>query len=272
VLAARIAGLAEVPVLVGHRPTSDAEKLVLQLAENLVREDLTVPDAARALARLKELRPADWLDVARLHGIARRRAYQYLEHLKDPVELQQALIRGDIAEGHAEELRRVPPARLPSLLAEVVSNSLSVSNTRRLIAGDKDAQLDRDERAGETANPPSAELERDAVPRANGTTAGLVADIIAGSVVSRGEDTRPTGAGLRKDKARRERSRRLRLRLERIAAELRNMHVEEVSTELMAVPEIIVQARAARESLDRFIALLERVKLDQAGAMEVPRL
>jgi hypothetical protein len=48
------------------------------------------------------------------------------------------------------------------------------------------------------------------------------------------------------------------------------MHVEEVGTELTALPEIIVQARTARDSLDRFIALLERVRLDQAGAMEEP--
>ena len=48
-IAARRAGLTHAPVLVEHRPTSDADKLVLQLAENLVREDLTVPDEQRDL-------------------------------------------------------------------------------------------------------------------------------------------------------------------------------------------------------------------------------
>jgi hypothetical protein len=38
------------------------------------------------------------------------------------------------------------------------------------------------------------------------------------------------------------------------------------------LPEIIVRARQARDSLDAFINLLERVQLDQAGAMESPSL
>jgi hypothetical protein len=75
---------------------------------------------------------------------------------------------------------------------------------------------------------------------------------------------------LQDQKRRRERSRNLRLRLERIAGELRNMHLEEVTAELTNLPEIIVQAKQARESLDSFIALLQRVQLDAAGPMEPP--
>jgi len=71
-------------------------------------------------------------------------------------------------------------------------------------------------------------------------------------------------------KERRDRSRRLRQRLERISMELRNMHLEEVTAEYTALPEIIVQARQARDSLDAFIGLLERVQLDDAGEMERP--
>ncbi|MGH2346564.1 MAG: ParB/RepB/Spo0J family partition protein, partial [Chloroflexota bacterium] len=133
-IAAARAGLAEVPVLVERRPGTEGDKLVLQLAENLVREDLTVPEAAHALARLRELRPGDWLEVARRHGIGRRRAYQYLEHLKDATPLRQALEQGAVSEGHAEELRRAPEDRLPFLLSEVMSHGLSVSDTRKLIA------------------------------------------------------------------------------------------------------------------------------------------
>jgi hypothetical protein len=80
------------------------------------------------------------------------------------------------------------------------------------------------------------------------------------------------GAAIVEEKARRERTRRLRQRLENIARELRNMHMEEVTAEYTQLPEIIVQARQARESLDAFIDLLERIQLDQAGAMESPVL
>ncbi len=143
-IAAGRAGLAQVPVLVERRPGTEGDKLVLQLAENLVREDLTVPEAAHALARLRELRPGDWLEVARRHGIGRRRAYQYLEHLKDVTPLREALEQGTVSEGHAEELRRAPEGRVPFLLHEVVTHGLSVGNTRKLIAAER-AEAEREE-------------------------------------------------------------------------------------------------------------------------------
>ncbi len=260
-LAARIAAFTHVPVLVEHRPTSDADKLVLQLVENLVREDLTVPDAARALARLRELRPSDWLDVARQHGIGRRRAYQYLEHLSDLPVLQQALRDNEISEGHAAELRRVPADRVPELLHEVIDNSLSVANTRRLIAGAKSEA---------PAPSPVPETEANALGEPQRGTRSGSATVEAGAVADLLPSGRPeaglSGGDLRREKARRERTRRLRLRLERIAAELRNVHMDEVATDLDDLPEIIAQARAARISLDSFIALLERIRLDQAEA------
>jgi len=299
-LAARLAGLTHVPALVDHRPTSDAAKLVLQLTENLVREDLTVPDAAHALARLRELLPLEWLEVARRHGIGRRRAYQYLEHLKDPPVLQEALIQGSITEGHAEELRRVPKGRLEAVLADVVVNGLSVADTRRFIAesrgdwslggtavadaGGSMPVLPGLPELGAAAPQPEVadSLGRgaQAQPREGSAPAsadGPVADVpseqaLAGEVAdvmtAAAEPGSSGAARLRVARSRRERSRRLRLRLERIDAELRNVHVEEVTTDLDQLPEIIAQARETRVGLDRFIALLERVQLDKAGSME----
>jgi ParB family transcriptional regulator, chromosome partitioning protein len=274
-LAARIAGLTEVPVLVEHRPVSDGDKLILQLAENLVREGLTTPDAARALARLKELQPTDWLEVARKHGINRRRAYQYLEYLTDPEPLREALDRGAIADGHAQELRRVSPVVLTVLLDEVIANNLSVQDTRRLIAADTLAKPARARTASvENLDPPAVKLMPDRPPfsASHGIAAGTIADVIKpASSSSTAASTVPSpGAALRDEKLRRDRTRRLRARLERIASELRNMHVEEVAGELTALPEIIVQAREARDSLDQFINLLERVRMDRAGEMELP--
>jgi ParB family chromosome partitioning protein len=263
-LAARIAGLTQVPVLVERRPSSDADRLVLQLTENLVREDLTVPEAAQALARLKDLRPSDWLEVARRHGIGRRRAYQYLEHLKDAPPLQEALVRGEVSEGHAEELRRVATERLPELLNEVVRHHLSVADTRRLIAARRD-EIDREEESP-TESRQIQEGVAERGDQADDVYAGHVAMTMEGAEIP--GSGRASGARLREARARRERSRRLRLRLERISAELRSVHLDEVTMDLSALPEIIVQARQARASLDRFIALLERIKLDQAGNMD----
>ncbi len=267
-IAARAAGLTHAPVLVEHRPTSDAEKLVLQLAENLVREDLTVPEAARALSRLRELRPSDWLEVARQHGIGRRRAYQYLEHLSDPPILQRALAGNAISEGHAAELRRIPVDRLPDMLREVIENHLSVANTRLLIAATKAVAPTPSpgtsaalvEPAGTRVDEPSDDLLSDA------PSAGEIAEVLRPESAAWSKAV--SGTDIRRDKARRERMRRLRLRLERIASELRNAHVDEIAADLDALPEIIIQAREARAGLDRFIALLERVRLDRAEPNE----
>jgi ParB family chromosome partitioning protein len=274
-IAAGRAGLARVPVLVERRPGTEGDKLVLQLAENLVREDLTVPEAARALARLRQLRPKDWLEVARRHGIGRRRAYQYLEHLHDAPPLQAALEAGAISEGHAEELRRAPDERISFLLEEVVTHGLSVSDTRKLIAAER---MVTPPPAGQPTPASDLKPEPPPVPSTQPTTrrqplgpmAGAVADTMAAEAPVLPSAPLSPGAALHEEKRRRERSRRLRVRLERIASELRNMHLNEVASELTALPEIILQARQARDSLDSFISLLERVQLDKAEAMEQP--
>jgi ParB/RepB/Spo0J family partition protein len=278
--AAQRAGMTHVPVLVERRPTSETDKLVLQLAENLVREDLTAPEAARALGRLKELRPKDWLEVAARHGFGRRRAYQYLDLLDDPAPLRQAVERGAIAAGHAEELRRVALERLPHLLDEVVAHGLSVADTRRLIAADRAQEQEqrsarqvlRATSAAPAADPPPATEQptAPAPPMGRGPTAGAVADTIQAATQAVPPLPSPAspGAAVVEEKERRKRARHLRARLERISRELRNMHLEEVTAELPQLPEIIVQARQARDHLDALIALLERVQLDGAGAAD----
>lgn len=307
-LAATRAGLPVVPVLVERRPSSEGDKLVLQLAENLVREDLTVPDAARALARLKELRPDDWVEVARRHGINRRRAYQYLQFHESPRLLREAVEVGRISDGHLQELRRVPPERLSMLLDEVVSHGLSVADTRRLIAAERQTTahppVERTQRATLEPSDDTEQISAEVPPtvpnvmvdpppftagmpvapaQGRGATAGAIATamsdntdnaLLAPSPSSAGLSRVPPalspGAALHEQKTRRDRSRRLRLRLKHIAGELRNMHLEEVTAELTNLPDIILQARQARDSLDSFIALLERVQLDTAGPMELP--
>lgn len=266
--AAHLAGLREVPVLLERRPTSESEKLVLQLAENLVREDLTPLEAAAALARLKELRPSDWDHVALRHGIGKRRAYQLIELLDDPPAIRGALERGEIREGHAAELRRVAPAQQARLLDEVVAHGLSVADTRKLKASIRDSA---------DLAPPLAEVAPPSSDRAEPTgdpLAGRIADLIGTATLVVSEPAHAQvrgGAVLVEEKQRRDRSRRLRQRLEHIASELRNVHTDEITSEYTQLPEIIAQARLARESLDRFIQLLERVQLDRPGDMaEVP--
>jgi hypothetical protein len=147
------------------------------------------------------------------------------------------------------------------VLHEVVENRLSVANTRQLIAGAKKASS-AERPAPETAGEAEYGQQPADLVEGDSPTARDVVEVLAP------ESNRPTahstGGDIRLEKARRERTRRLRIRLERIASELRNMSVEEVASDLDALPEIIQEARAARVGLDAFIALLERIRLDRA--------
>jgi hypothetical protein len=225
----------------------------------------------------------DWKDVAARHGINPRRAYQLIELLDDTPEIRGAMERGAIREGHAAELRRAPVDQQTQLLEQVVARRLSVVDTRKLIADVRDvtpppapprpsASATQEQR---TSAPPPVATVPAPQPASMGPTAGAVAAALeaAGATPAPQHTTAATvGAAIAEEKARRERTRRLRQRLENIARELRNMHMEEVTAEYTQLPEIIVRARQARDSLDAFINLLERVQLDQAGAMESPTL
>jgi ParB family chromosome partitioning protein len=91
-LAAQQAGLTDVPVVV--RPMTDQEALELGLVENVLREDITPLEEARALKRLID---AFGYSYARLgERLGKNKAY--VDHrvrlLKMPDEIQDALERG----------------------------------------------------------------------------------------------------------------------------------------------------------------------------------
>ena len=75
--AAREAGLSAIPAIVRDVPLD--RRLVHQLMENVVREDLNAVDRAAALRALKaQLDDAPWEKVAEMVGIRRSRLFQLL--------------------------------------------------------------------------------------------------------------------------------------------------------------------------------------------------
>ena len=284
-------------MLLEHRPTSEGDKLVLQLAENLVREDLTPLEAGAALARLKELRPRDWEGVAARHGINRRRAYQLMERLDDPAPLRAALEQGIIREGHAAEIRRAPAEQQADLLGEVVAHTLSVADTRSLIAGMRDEQpaprrVARSAPPGagaaatsarppagsasQTARPPSRQRQR--IARAGSVNRARNRRPSARSRRRSPQPPRPAWRSGPRRGARRWWRRRSGGTAPAACAcawsgspwSCATCTWRRLRRNIPPCPEIIVQARQARESLDAFIGLLERVQLDDAGEMERP--
>jgi ParB family chromosome partitioning protein len=105
--AAGIAGLESIPAIVREVPQE--RRLLQQLVENIVREDLNALDRAAALRALKaQMDDASWDKVAEAVGIRRSRLFQLLstEKLAEPV--QEALRRGLVSEKQTRAAHQLP--------------------------------------------------------------------------------------------------------------------------------------------------------------------
>lgn len=122
--AARIAGLDAIPAVVRDIP--EDRRLVHQLVENILREDLNALDRAAALRALKsQMNDAPWEQVAEAVGIRRSRLFQLLgtEKLADP--LQEALRRGIISEKQSRTIQRLAPEVQSELGNQVLAGQLT---------------------------------------------------------------------------------------------------------------------------------------------------
>ncbi|MGH2346895.1 MAG: ParB/RepB/Spo0J family partition protein, partial [Chloroflexota bacterium] len=131
--ASAIAGMERVPVLVAPRPAHPADTLGKQLAENLLRADLTELEKARALARLRDIQPQTWVELARRHGLTDRRVHQMLSLLHTPEPIQAAVQSGRISGRHARAIARLPDEPRMEVLAQVIGEELSARATEDLV-------------------------------------------------------------------------------------------------------------------------------------------
>jgi len=100
--AARIAGLAEVPVII--RELSEDEVMVLSLIENLQREDLNPIEEALGFQKLIETFALSQEQTAEKVGKSRPAVANALRLLKLPAEIIDYVSQGKISAGHARSL------------------------------------------------------------------------------------------------------------------------------------------------------------------------
>ncbi len=130
--AARLAGLATVPVMV--RRANDQQHLELALIENLQRTDLNPLEAARGYQQLAEEFDLSHEQIARRVGKSRAAVSNTLRLLKLPPAVRKALSEGKISEGHARALLALPSAQAQSAaLQTVLARALSVRQTEALV-------------------------------------------------------------------------------------------------------------------------------------------
>ena len=102
-LASKIAGLGQVPVIIREEPAEQV-KLELALIENIQREDLNPLERARAFRQLIDNFKLKHHEVGSKLGKSREFVTNTLRILLLPEEIQEGLSKGLITEGHTRPL------------------------------------------------------------------------------------------------------------------------------------------------------------------------
>ena len=142
--AARLAGLASIPVLV--REVDDQSAAAMALIENIQREDLNPLEEAQGIGRLVTDFHFTHEQAANAVGRSRSAVSNLLRLLNLAQPVQTMLMAGDIDMGHARALLAVNAATQISLASQVVARRLSVRETEKLVTRTMQ----------EAANPPVA--------------------------------------------------------------------------------------------------------------------
>lgn len=130
--AARLAGLATVPVVI--KEATPQQALEMALVENIQRADLNPLEEASAYRQLVEEFGLTQEQVADRVGKSRVAVTNTLRLLRLPAEVKQALADDTIHEGHARALLGLPTGELQlAALKAVVAKSLSVRQTEELV-------------------------------------------------------------------------------------------------------------------------------------------
>jgi ParB family chromosome partitioning protein len=145
--AAKLAGIAQVPVVIRTAEDSDRMKLELAIIENLQREDLNVIDRALAFQRLVSEFGLKHIEVGKRVGKSREYVSNTLRILLLPKEMQEALASGGISEGHTRPLLMLMDRteEQKTLFSEILTKRLTVRDSEqvaRRVAVDRTRKTD----------------------------------------------------------------------------------------------------------------------------------
>lgn len=129
--AARLAGLAQVPVLVRNVP--DQAAAAMALIENMQREDLNPLEEAQGLQRLIKEFGLTHEAAAQSVGRSRSAASNLMRLLQLAEPVQAMLMAGDLDMGHARALLALDKATQISAANQIVGKKLSVREAESLV-------------------------------------------------------------------------------------------------------------------------------------------
>jgi ParB family transcriptional regulator, chromosome partitioning protein len=133
--ASKLAGVAQVPVIIREGEQSQQEKLELAIIENLQREDLNAVDRALAFRQLADEFGMAHAQVAQKVGRSREYVSNSIRLLGLPDYILDALRSGDMAEGHARTLLMLVdrPQEQEVIFREILLKKLSVREVERIV-------------------------------------------------------------------------------------------------------------------------------------------
>ena len=130
--AAKNAGLTTLPAYI--RKVTDDDVMEMALIENIQREDLNPIEIALAYNNLIDKAKLTQEQVADRVGKKRATETNYLRLLKLPAQIQLALRKGDIDQGHARALAGLPnPSLQLKVLERILQEKLSVHKVEELV-------------------------------------------------------------------------------------------------------------------------------------------
>jgi ParB family chromosome partitioning protein len=131
--ASRIAGLAQVPIII-RKETDDKVKLELAIIENLQREDLNPIDRALAFEKLYKQFNLTHVEIGKRMGKSRVYVSNSIRLLSLPEEIKQGLMAGKITEGHTRPLLMLidRPQEQTTLYKEIMVKKMSVRDAEKV--------------------------------------------------------------------------------------------------------------------------------------------
>lgn len=141
--ASRQAGLQTIPAIVRDVPPE--RRLLQQLMENIVRDDLNAVDRAAALRALKsQLGNVPWDAVAEVVGIRRSRLFQLLGTEKLPAAAQADIRAGRLSEKQSRALQGLAPGPQAALREAILERELPADEALRLARALRDQAVPND--------------------------------------------------------------------------------------------------------------------------------
>jgi len=137
--ASREAGQKTIPAIV--REVDEEHRLIQQLMENVVREDLNAVDRAQALRALKlQMNDSAWEQVAAAVGIRRSRLFQLLGTEKLPDAIRDDIRAGRLSEKQSRALQGLSPEAQLALRDAIVADDLPADSAMKLARALKSAE------------------------------------------------------------------------------------------------------------------------------------